>query len=120
MAQNAYSSSAAPIRTARSAEYAAFAKITHQLRETAKYKKSNFPQYVEALNKNRKMWRILASDAASPGNKLPNSLRANIISLAGFTIKHTSSVLSGNADETALIEINTTIMRGLFREGGQS
>jgi flagellar protein FlaF len=120
MAQTAYSSSAAPIRTARSAEYAAFAKITHQLRSASKTKKTNFPQYVEALNSNRKLWRLLAVDVASPGNQLPDSLRARIISLAEFTRKHTSSILSGDADEVALVEINTTIMRGLSPQGGQS
>lgn len=118
MAQTAYSTSAAPIRTARSAEYAAIAKITHQLRSAANNKKANFPKYVEALNDNRQLWKLLTIDVASPGNKLPDSLRAKIISLGEFTRKHTSEILSGKADESALIEINTAILRGLSMQGG--
>lgn len=119
MAQTAYTSTAAPIRTARGTEYTVFAKITHQLRAAAAKKKTSFPEFVKALDDNRKLWNILAGDVASSNNQLPKELRAQIFYLAEFTRKHTSEILKGNADEASLIEINTSIMRGLRHEGGQ-
>lgn len=119
MARTAYTSPAAPVRTARGVEYSAFAKITHQLRAAATKKKTSFPEFVKALNDNRRLWTLLAGDVASADNELPKELRAQIFYLAEFTQKHTSDILRGKADEVSLIEINTSIMRGLRREGGQ-
>lgn len=118
MAQTAYTTSAAPIRTARGTEYTAFAKITHQLRVAAVKKKTSFPEFVKALDDNRKLWNILARDVASPNNQLPKELRAQIFYLAEFTRQHTSDILKGKADAASIIEINTSIMRGLRHEGG--
>lgn len=119
MARTAYTSPAAPIRTTRGTEYSAFAKITHQLRAAASKKKTSFPEFVKALDDNRRLWNLLAGDVASADNQLPKELRAQIFYLAEFTQKHTSDILKGNADEVSLIDINTSIMRGLRREGGQ-
>jgi flagellar protein FlaF len=119
IARTAYNSPAAPIRTDRGIEYSAFAKITHQLSATAANKKTSFPEFVKALNDNRRLWTLLAGDVASPDNQLPKELRAKIFYLAEFTRKHTSAILKGKADEVSLIDINTSIMRGLRREGGQ-
>jgi flagellar protein FlaF len=119
IARTAYTSPAAPIRTARGTEYNAFAKITHQLRVAAAQKKTSFPEFVKALDENRRLWNLLAGDVTSTDNQLPKELRAQIFYLAEFTRKHTSDILKGNADEVSLIEINTSIMRGLCCEGGQ-
>ena len=117
MARTAYSSTAAPIRTPRGTEYEAIARITHRLRETSKDKKQSYSAYVTALYDNRRLWTLLATNVAEKENQLPKELRAQIFYLAQFTAKHTSAILSQKADETALIDINTAILRGLQREG---
>ncbi|RPE64637.1 flagellar protein FlaF [Pacificibacter maritimus] len=117
MARTAYSSTSAPIRTARGTEYAAFARITHQLSASAKTKKTTYAAFVQALHNNRMLWTLLAGDVASADNQLPKELRAQIFYLAEFTQKHTSDILNGKADEVPLIDINTSIMRGLRQEG---
>ncbi|WP_226551495.1 MULTISPECIES: flagellar biosynthesis regulator FlaF [Celeribacter] len=117
MARTAYSNTAAPIRTPRGTEYEAIARITHRLREAAKDKKLSYSAYVKALYDNRRLWTLLATNVAEKDNQLPKELRAQIFYLAQFTAKHTSDILSKRADETALIDINTAIMRGLQREG---
>ncbi len=47
------------------------------------------------------------------GNKLPDALRAQLIGLAEFVRKHGMQVLAGKASIVPLIDINTSIMRGL-------
>ncbi|WP_417245412.1 flagellar biosynthesis regulator FlaF [Celeribacter sp.] len=117
MARTAYSNTAAPIKTPRGTEYEAFARITHRLHEASGNKKNSYAAYVKALHDNRRLWTLLASNVAEKENKLPPNLRAQIFYLAQFTAKHTSDILSKKADESALIEINTAIMRGLHKEG---
>ncbi len=46
-------------------------------------------------------------------NKLPDALRAQLIGLAEFVRKHSLQVLAGKASIVPLIDINTSIMRGL-------
>lgn len=118
MARTAYSNTAAPIRTSRGTEYEAFARISHQLLQTARFKKRDYPSFVVALNHNRRLWTLLASDVADKENGLPKELRAQIFYLAEFVIHHTAKVLSGSADEEALLDVNRSIMRGLQSEGG--
>ncbi|WP_439104404.1 flagellar biosynthesis regulator FlaF [Celeribacter marinus] len=119
MARTAYTNTAAPIRTARGTEYAAFARISAQLKQTSQNKKLEFPKFVTALNHNRRLWTLLASDVADSDNALPKELRAQIFYLAEFVIHHTAKVLAGKADEEALLDVNRSIMRGLQGEGAQ-
>ncbi|MFV2036775.1 MAG: flagellar biosynthesis regulator FlaF [Paracoccaceae bacterium] len=111
MAQTAYSSPSAPIRTDRGTEYDVFARITHRLKSLDA--KSNAPAFFKALHENRQLWTLLAVDVADADNALPQQLRAQIFYLAEFTLAHTSKVLSGEEDVEALIDINTAIMAGL-------
>lgn len=119
LAQTAYSSTSAPVRTPRGTEYEVFGKITRRVRDAAQKGKPGFVSLVEALHDNRRFWTLLALDAAGPANELPNDLRARILYLNEFTQTHTSKVLSGRADPKILIEINTAVMRGLRGQGGK-
>ncbi len=113
LAQQAYSNSAAPTRTARATEYAAFAKVTHRLNQAARKGTLGFAELAESLHDNRKLWTLLAVDVADDENQLPTELRAKIFYLAEFTQAHTRKVLKREASVAPLIEINAAVMRGL-------
>lgn len=112
-ARMAYSSPAAPVRTARETEFEAIAAITRTLKQASAHADGNFKGFVSALHRNRQLWTILAGNVADPANDLPQDLRARIFYLAEFTLHHTSEVLAGRADAEPLIDINTAIMLGL-------
>lgn len=111
-AQAAYSTAATPIRTPRSAEYEAFARITSRLK-AADAAPDRFRDMASAIQDNRRLWSILAADAAGEENSLPKELRARILYLAEFTRQHSGKVLRARAKAAPLIEINTAVMRGL-------
>jgi flagellar biosynthesis activator protein FlaF len=118
LAKTAYSAPGQPNRTARGTEYELFARITHKLKIAHSKGQAGFAAMAAALHENRRMWTVLATDVADPGNQLPKELRARLFYLAEFTAQHSSKVLSGKASAEVLIDINTAIMRGLRQEGG--
>ncbi len=113
LARSAYSNTKATIRTDRSTEYEVFARITQNLRTATDRGSPGFAALAAALHENRKLWAILASDVALENNPLPPQLRARIFYLAEFTEQHTRKVLAGNTSAEPLIDINTSVMRGL-------
>lgn len=115
-ARNAYASSATPTRTNRDMEYALFAKITHRMSVVDESDKSDFPALASAVYDNQRLWMALAEDLMHEGNALPVQLRAQLIGLAEFVRKHSLRVLGGNGSVAPLIDINTSIMRGLRGE----
>lgn len=112
-ARTAYVGSGVIAETARGTEYRAFAQVTSRLSKVAENADTQFPQLAEAIYRNGQLWRILATDVAADGNRLPDSLRARIISLAAFSLDHGKKVLRGQATVGPLIDINMAIMRGL-------
>jgi flagellar protein FlaF len=116
-AQRGYSTSAATTQTHRRAEYDLIARLTHRLRATAVKAKQSYPEYVQALHDNRKLWNTLAVDVADKDNALPSQLKAQVFYLAEFTNQHTTKILSEGAPIMPLLEINMAILRGLKVEG---
>lgn len=119
LAQSAYGDAGAAVRTDRSVEYQAFAKVTAALTEARDATSPDFVARVEALHLNRQLWTILGNDVAEDNNALPIALRKEIFSLSRFVTQQTPKVMDGSAEIDALIDINTAIMRGLRGEGGQ-
>lgn len=115
LAQQAYAPTAAPTRSARSIEYDVVARITYRLKQAIEGKK--LPALLEALEENRKLWRVLAVDVADQDNELPKDLRARLFYLYEFTDHHTLKVIREHASAIPLLEVNTAILRGLKREG---
>jgi len=114
MARTAYgSAAAAPVRTPRSTEFDALARISHRLRRALKAGKSDYPALVSALHENRRIWSLFASSVAQDANDLPQDLRARIFYLAEFTDLMTKKVMRGEDDGAVLIEINAAVLRGL-------
>lgn len=118
LAQRAYNTAQTPIRTTRGTEYAVFAQVTHHLKAAAEKGRPAFAQLAQAIHENRQLWALLAADVSDSDNGLPQQLRAQIFYLAEFTNQHSSKVLNGKDKADVLIEINTSIMRGLRAAGG--
>lgn len=116
-ARQAYAPTQVAIRTERSIEAQLITQITARMRQAQAATPPNFPALIAALHDNRRMWTTLATDVADPGNALPKALRAQIFYLAEFTEHHSRRVLRKEADATALIEVNTAILRGLNGKG---
>ncbi len=112
-ALSGYASAAMPVRTDRGAEYTAFARVTSSLKAVDPEDRLAFAAKAQAVYDNQRLWSLLASDLRQDGNRLPIELRAQLLSLANFVQKHSHAVLNGREDLEPLIDINTSIMRGL-------
>lgn len=115
-ARSAYAAAASPIRTGRTSEYAIFAKVTHKLKDVDESDKAAFARLAAAVCDNQRLWSALFEDLSHEGNALPVPLKAQLIGLAEFVRKHSIKVLAGKASILPLIDINTSIMRGLRGE----
>lgn len=113
-AKQGYAPDQFPIQTARSIESKLLGQITAKL--TKANGSSHFSDLVEAIYENRRFWTTLAADVADDENQLPENLRAQIFYLAEFTSHQSSLILSQTATADILIEINTSILRGLNGE----
>lgn len=118
LAKTAYAAPGQSTRTLRGTEYDLFARTTHGLKTAQAMGAEGFAALARAIYENRRLWTTLAVDVADPGNSLPADLRARLFYLAEFTNAHSRKVLSGKASADVLIDINTSVMRGLRREGG--
>ncbi len=117
-AGNGYRDASAVVQSASQIEYQAFARITHALRQHAAADHTTFPRLVEALHENLRLWTIVATDVAMPENSLPQPLRAQFFYLAEFTRAHTRKILKGDAEVSALVDINLAVMKGLRAQSG--
>ncbi|KEP70395.1 flagellar biosynthesis regulator FlaF [Thioclava sp. BHET1] len=120
LAKTAYADPSLPTRTARGTEFEVFARVTRRLKQAAAEGETGFPALAAAIYENRKLWAILSDDVSLPENGLPDDLRARLFYLGAFTQDHSRKVLSGKATADILIEINTSIMRGLRQERAAS
>ena len=122
LAHSAYGRPDAPVRSPRAIEYDLFARVTRALASaqaaTGPAGRADFAAIAKALHDNGRMWRVLATDVAEPGNALPQALRARLFYLYQFTEQHSRKVLGGTAEVGVLVDINTAVMRGLRGEGG--
>ncbi len=112
LAQSLYAKPTREVGTKRGIEYKAFSKITARLAACANGE-SGFPELAEALCENQLLWTVLGADVATDGNGLPPELRARLFYLTEFTNHQTRLILNGQASVDVLVEINTSIMRGL-------
>ena len=113
MSLQAYQQAATRAETPRDLEYRLFGQVTRALMEAAKTDRLQIAQRIDAIDWNRRLWSVLASDCADPANKLPQQVRANIISLSIFVHKHSKLVMRGEEDFETLIDINRTMMQAL-------
>ncbi|TRW96064.1 flagellar biosynthesis regulator FlaF [Paracoccus sp. M683] len=104
----------AGIRTERDAEYEAFSQVTRLLRAAGNDRYGS--NAISAIHKNNELWMTLAADLAQPDNSLPPEMKAGLISLAGFALRHGQTVVNGTGNVEPLIDINVAMMKGLRGE----
>ena len=102
------------VRTARDAEYDVFSRVTRMLRQA--HMTEDGLELIVAVDKNNQLWTILASDLAEEDNALPAELRAGLLSLAIFSLRHGRAVMTQGASPQPLIDINLHVMKGLRGE----
>jgi flagellar protein FlaF len=113
MSLRAYQQAAQRAENPREAELRLFGQVTRALVEASGSPKSDIAGRINALDWNRRLWSALATDCSDPTNALPQSLRAQIISLSLWVSRHSSLVMRGEDTFDALIDVNRMIMQGL-------
>ncbi len=113
MSIQAYQRAATQAESPRELEYRAFGLATAGLIRAKEEGRANLGALASALEANRKLWGMMAADCALEGNQLPPPLRASIVSLSIWVMKHSRAVMRDGADLEPLIDINRTMMEGL-------
>lgn len=104
-------------KSPREVEYELFARITRALQSADPSNAGG--RAAQAIVDNNHLWTELAADLSNPSNELPEGLKAQLLSLAMFSIRHGTRVLSGSGNVSALIDINLNIMKGLRGRGDE-
>jgi flagellar protein FlaF len=99
-------------------EYRLFGQVTRALMSAAEADVGDMATRIDALDWNRRLWSVLATDCSDSSNSLPMELRAQIISLSLWVNKHSSAVMRKEEDFQPLIDINRIIMQGLSGSTG--
>lgn len=72
---------------------------------------------VEALLFVNRLWTLLLEDLADSGNGLPDSLKAEIISIGLWMLRQAEEIRQGRShDFSAMIEISESIRKGLGKQ----
>ncbi|MGS4946367.1 flagellar biosynthesis regulator FlaF [Meridianimarinicoccus sp. RP-17] len=117
-ARKAYEIGNPALRSPRSTEYEAFARVTRALKSAASRDAPGKSETIRALHENRRLWTLLAASVADDDNGLPDDLRARLFYLYEFTTVHTRRVLRGEAGIDPLVDVNAAVMAGLRGPGG--
>lgn len=112
MTVKAYQTAQFATEDPRATEYRLFGLVTGALLE-ARNKNTKGGPLAETLAWNRKVWQALANDCMDERNRLPQAVRAQIISLSLWITKYSKKVMREGAPVDPLIEVNRTIMQGL-------
>ena len=89
-------------------------------REIESLRDEGGPNLVKALYRNVQLWNAFSADCLDPENKLTDQLKASLVSLSIWVEKHTAQVVAGNATVDALIDVNRSIIAGLFEAHKQA
>lgn len=113
MSVQAYQRAARRADAPRTTEYRLLGQVTRALLDVDRTDAKEIGKLAEALDWNRRVWSAFATDCASAENKLPDNLKAGIISLSIFVSKHSSEVMREGGEIDVLVDINRAIMQGL-------
>ncbi|WP_281396733.1 flagellar biosynthesis regulator FlaF [Roseospira visakhapatnamensis] len=92
----------------------AFGKAA-QMMDDAQKNSADRVLFKQALRFNHLLWTIMQADITDPANKLPNEIKANIMSLSIFVDQQTTKAMRDHDPEdlTILISINRNLAMGL-------
>jgi flagellar biosynthesis activator protein FlaF len=113
MSIQAYQRASAQAENPRDAEYRIFGLVTAGLISAQEKGRDDLAALSYAIDRNRRLWSLLAQDCAQPGNALAPAVKAHIISLSMWVSKHSSAVIREGEDIAPLIDVNRSIMQGL-------
>ncbi len=112
---NTYQSAQTNKDDPRDIEYRLLAQVTTALIKSRE-NPTDTKQRVDAAKWNRDVWAAFRQDLTSDYNKLPQDLRAALVSISLWVDKETLQIMDGKGDIDAAIEINRNIMAGLKPE----
>lgn len=115
-AHTAYTTVQKKVETPRGLEYQVFSRITGRMTAALRKGLQGFPALVATLHENQMLWDAISLDVAHSDNAYPDDLKGRLFYLGEFTRHHTRLIFNGEADAQALIDINTSIMKGLKGE----
>ena len=115
MSLNAYKRARTMTESPRQAECRLLRQITGEM-IADRDRGLNGVALTHSLFRNRLLWNALADACGARGNKLPDELRASIISIGLWVDRYTSEVAAGRDSIDALIEVNRSIAEGLEME----
>jgi len=102
-------------------ESRAFIKAASSLNVIKEHWETEQGHLMEALEKNRRLWTVIASAMKEEDCPQPAEVRNNILNLALFVFRRTLDVISEHKPESLniLININMNIAKGLADGRGQ-
>ena len=112
-AEHGYSQTARQTANPRTIEQRVLMSIASDIEAPDPSTPQGYKQLAIALRRNTELWTAFASDIANPENTCTPELKAEIIKLADFSIRHGILVLRGEADRSVLVNINRTVAGGL-------
>lgn len=112
-AAEGYRSALTRFETHREAEARLLSRLNRNLQQSMTNMPNNISAFMHALYENDRFWAHIAMDLSEDSNQLPEQLRASLISISGFVIRHSANVRKGAASAEPLIDINLAIIRGL-------
>ena len=99
----------------REMDAAAFSQAAYVL-DQARQSLGDVDACEKALTYNQLLWSIIQADVSKGKNKLPDELKANLMSLSIFVDKQTTKALNKPSEKIfdSLININLNIAEGLM------
>lgn len=114
----AYATVSSSILGTRDIEQRVFRQTNGRLMAVRDDPDAPFTDMAEAVHVNTKLWTMLAVDVFSDENTMPETLRAQIASLALYAQKTGRAVLRRETPVDELIDLNNTIIAGLDGDTG--
>ncbi len=110
MSFKAYQTAQRNTENPRHTEYRLFALVTRALIDS---KDRPLAEVAMAVDWNRRLWMALQADLVHKDNRLPERLKAQLISIAIWVSKHSTKILRHQGAVQPLITVNRSIMEGL-------
>lgn len=105
-ALRAYAATARTGLAGRALEAAVLTRCANDMQRASAALPDAWPDLLDALERNRKAWKLFASEARDPETELPADIRRNLLVTAAFVFGRTAEIcdLKEGAPVQALVE----------------